>query len=67
MRTADVMYGVFVLVCLAAVTWPGMSTVGTLISPRPLGLPPAVAWSALWIVLSFVALLAYDYGVNDDA
>jgi hypothetical protein len=67
MRRADKVYGVFVLVCLAAVTWPGMSVVGTLISPRPLGLPPAVAWSALWIVLSFLALVAYDYAVADDS
>ena len=57
-------YSVFVIVCLAAVTWPGMSVVGATLEPRILGLPPAVAWSGLWITLSFLALLAYDYAVS---
>ncbi len=63
-KLANVAYGLFVLICMAAVTWPGMSLVGILLEPRILGMPPAVAWSALWIVLSFLALLAYDFAVE---
>ena len=63
-KAANVAYAVFVVICLAAVTWPGMWLVGTHLEPRILGLPPAVAWSGLWIVASFLALLAYDFAVE---
>lgn len=59
-KAANVAYSLFLFVCLLAVTWPGMSTVGALMEPRILGMPPAVAWSAFWVVLSFLALALYD-------
>jgi hypothetical protein len=66
-KPANFIYGAFVLVCLAAVTWPGMSIIGTMIEPRILGMPPAVAWSGLWIVLSFLALIAYDFAAERES
>jgi len=66
-KAANVAYALFVVICMAAVTWPGMSIVGTMMEPRILGMPPAVAWSGLWIVLSFIALLAYDFAVERES
>ena len=54
------LFGLYVLLCLAAMTWPGFAWVGNRIEPRVLGLPFSLAWVVLWVLLTFVALALYD-------
>lgn len=49
----------FFLLFTVAVTWPGMLPFNR-IRPWILGLPFSMAWLALWVVLSFLVLLAVD-------
>lgn len=55
----DWLYGTFVVICLLALTWPGYAWLGASVEPYVLGLPFSLAWNALWVTLSFVALLLY--------
>lgn len=57
MRNA--LYGLFVVVCLLAVIWPGYALFGARATPLVLGLPFSLFWNILWVSLSFVALLSY--------
>jgi len=52
-------YGLFVLVCLLALGWPGLAWFGAQPRPFVLGVPRSLAWNALWVGLSFMALLVY--------
>lgn len=49
----------FFIVFVIAVTWPGMLPFNR-IEPLVLGLPFSMVWIALWVVLSFFALLILD-------
>ena len=53
-------FGLFALVCLLAVGWPGYPLVGNRIRPFVFGLPFSMIWNLIWVALSFSALLAYD-------
>jgi hypothetical protein len=49
----------FFILFVVAVTWPGMLPFNR-IEPLVLGLPFSMVWIALWVVLSFFALLLLD-------
>lgn len=51
--------GVYSLVCLAALTWPGYALLGNEIEPYVLGLPLALAWNVGWVALTFFVLVAF--------
>jgi hypothetical protein len=55
-----ILFGLYAAVCLASQTWPGYAALGNAIEPWVLGVPLSLAWVAGWIVLSFVALVAFD-------
>ena len=56
----------YVLICLAAVTWPGYPLFGARIRPMVLGLPWSLAWVVGWVLLTFVALALYDWTRPDE-
>ena len=58
-RTARMATGLFFLLFVAAVTWPGMIPFNR-IEPLILGLPFSMAWVAFWVALSFLVLAALD-------
>lgn len=51
--------GLFFLLFVLAVTWPGMIP-GNRIFPLVLGMPVSMFWIAAWVVLSFLVLLFLD-------
>ncbi len=68
MRPATTALLAFYAVCALAVTGPGLSVVAA-DGQRWLGVPAALAWNLLWVVLSFAALALYHRAVGggDDA
>ena len=58
-RLRDVLFGLYALCCLFALTWPGYDWLGNRIEPFVLGLPFSLAWVLGWVALSFVALVIY--------
>ncbi len=57
---ANFLLAAYVLVCLAAITWPVYPWVAERFTGgRVLGLPFAFAWNVLWVFASFTALLLY--------
>ncbi|NIP60671.1 MAG: DUF3311 domain-containing protein [Gemmatimonadetes bacterium] len=50
---------IFFLAYVAGVTWPGAVPLNR-IRPLVLGLPLSMVWVALWLVLSFGALVLLD-------
>ena len=59
-RLPHVLYGSYVVLCLAALVWPVYAWVGERIELRVLGLPFPMVWAIFWVLASFVALLLYD-------
>ena len=55
----DWLFGFYMLCCLAAIIWPGYDWLGNRIEPYVFGLPFSLAWVVGWVLLSFVALVAY--------
>ncbi len=49
----------YVLVCLAALTWPVYPWVAERFPGSVLGLPFAFAWNVVWVLASFLALILY--------
>ncbi len=49
----------YVMVCLAAVTWPGYAWVASTVSWRPLGLPFVLLWHVAWVLLTMGVMVAY--------
>jgi len=58
------LFTLFVLACLAALTWPGYAWLGNRIEPRVMGLPFSLAWVVGWVVATFVAMLCYHLSVK---
>ena len=58
-RGAHVAFGLYLAVCCLCVAWPGYALVGARIEPFVLGLPFSFAWMVMWVVLTFLALVAY--------
>lgn len=59
MRAADVAFGLYALICLGALTWPGYAWLGNRIEPSVLGLPLSLAWNVGWVLATFVVLAVY--------
>ena len=59
-RLAVTLYGIYVLVCLAALIWPVYAWADTTFEARPLGLPFCFAWNVFWVLASFVTLFLFD-------
>ena len=58
-RLRNPLFGLYVLLCLGAMTWPGYAWFGNSIEPYVLGLPFSLVWVMSWVVLTFLVLLAY--------
>ena len=58
-RTRDLLFGLYALVCLFALIWPGYDWFGNRIEPFVFGLPFSLVWVIGWVGLSFVALVTY--------
>ena len=61
---AHVAFAVFCACALSALTWPVYPALGNRLEPRILGLPFSLAWIIFWIGASFLALVAYEWGVQ---
>ena len=59
------LFGLYVVLCLLAMTGPGYSRFGNSVEPYVFGLPFSLIWVVLWVILTFCALLAYY--LTDDA
>ncbi len=54
-----VLFAVYAVICLGAMTWPGYAWFGNSIEPYVLGVPFSLAWVVGWVVLTFLALVLY--------
>ncbi len=54
-----VLFAIYAVVCLAALTWPGYAWFGNRIEPFVLGLPFSFAWIIGWVLLTLVVLSVY--------
>ena len=61
MKLRDLLFAIYVLLCLLAMTAPGYARFGNSIEPYVLGLPFSLAWVVAWVLLTFVVLTAYHY------
>ncbi len=55
----DLLFGLYVICCVAALTWPGYDWLGNRIEPLVLGLPFSLAWIMGWVGLTFLVLVIY--------
>ncbi|MCG8420420.1 MAG: DUF3311 domain-containing protein [Proteobacteria bacterium] len=55
----NLLFTAYVVLCLAALIWPGYDWLGNRIEPYVLGVPFSLAWVVGWVVLTFVVLLIY--------
>ena len=58
-RLRHLLFGLYVVVCLGALVWPGYAIFGNSIEPYVLGLPFSLAWVVGWVLLTFLVLLTY--------
>ena len=58
-RLRDLLFGLYALLCLFALTWPGYDWFGNSIEPLVLGLPLSLVWVIGWVLLTFVVLIVY--------
>jgi hypothetical protein len=56
----NALFAIYVVVCLAALTWPVYDRLGNTIEPTVLGLPFSFAWVIGWVLFTFVVLIIYD-------
>ncbi|MFT7679335.1 MAG: hypothetical protein ACI8QC_003336 [Planctomycetota bacterium] len=63
-RWPHVALGVYLLVALLALAWPGPDLIAGRIRPFVLGLPFAMAWNTGWVVLTFLTLALYHSKVG---
>jgi hypothetical protein len=55
-----VAFAIYLVVCLAALVWPGYALVSDAIGPRVLGLPTALVWNVGWVAATFVVMLIVE-------
>ncbi len=58
-RLRHILFGLYVMLCLGAMTWPGYAWLGNSIEPYVLGLPFSPAWVVGWVLATLVALTVY--------
>ncbi|MCA9671596.1 MAG: hypothetical protein KC503_38625 [Myxococcales bacterium] len=51
---------IYVVICLAALIWPGYPLVAGALGPRVLGLPTALVWNVGWVSATFVVMLVVE-------
>ena len=59
MTARNLLFAVYVVLCLAAQTWPVYAWLGNSIEPYVLGVPLSLAWVVSWVLATFVALVLY--------
>ena len=59
-RLRHILFGLYVVLCLGAMTWPGYAWLGNSIEPYVLGLPFSLAWVVGWVLATFVVLTVYN-------
>jgi len=59
-RLRNLLFGVYVVLCLGAVCRPGYAWLGGSIEPYVLGLPFSLAWVVGWVVMTLLVLLVYN-------
>ncbi len=52
-------FGLYLILALLSLVWPGMAWIGSRLEPRILGLPPGVMWVAFWVVATCLVLFVY--------
>lgn len=60
MKLRHLLFGLYSLACLLAMTWPGYAWLGNRIEPYVLGLPFSLAWVVGWVLATFLVLLLYS-------
>ena len=55
----NLLFGLYVTLCAAALTWPGYAWFGNRIEPFVLGVPFSFAWVIGWVLLTFVVLILF--------
>ena len=63
-RLPHLLLGLYLGLCLLALTWPGAAWAGTRIEPFVLGLPFSFAWYTAWSLSTFLALVWYHRATN---
>jgi len=63
---ANLLLGVYLVVALGALTWPGYTWAGRLLEPRVLSLPFNFAWVVGWAVLTCLVLCAFEWTRRED-
>lgn len=58
-RKATRWLAVYFLCCAAALTWPGYEWAASSVEGLVLGVPFALFWNVLWVLLTFVVVLLY--------
>ncbi len=58
-RLRDLLFALYVICCVGALTWPGYDWLGNRIEPLVLGVPFSLAWIVAWVLLTFVVLVIY--------
>ena len=59
LSSRNLLFGIYVVCCAGAMTWPGYAWFGNRITPYVLGLPFSLAWVVGWVLLTFVVLTVY--------
>lgn len=58
-RISRILLGAYVVLCLAALVWPGYELVGNRVEPYVLGLPFAFAWHIGWVILTCLVIALF--------
>lgn len=66
-RLRHTLLGLYAVVCALAMTGPGYARFGAKIEPYVLGVPFSLAWVVLWVLATFVVLIAYHATGEPDA
>jgi len=61
------LFGLYVVICLAMICWPGYETFGGRIEPYVFGLPFSLAWVVGWVLAAFVVLTAFHLTAREDS
>ncbi len=58
-RLRHALFILYVVACVSALTWPGYAIFGNSIEPYVFGVPFSLAWNVIWVVMTFLVLIAY--------
>ena len=60
------LFGLYVVICLAMLCWPGYALFGSRIEPYVFGFPFALAWVVGWVLVTFLVLTAFHATAPED-